>query len=116
MYRAADIRADTITLVRESPARLAPEFVKQLEDAGESGMGYTVFAIVFKRRWWRSSEKFFFVGGSPFDFPPWPDGLTNANVVSIHPHEQPRDTHKVIHIDTMSMEYCVAKGPPSSDG
>jgi hypothetical protein len=42
-----EILVSDVASLTESPSRLPPQFANQLYKAGESGMGYTIFTVVF---------------------------------------------------------------------
>jgi hypothetical protein len=44
----SEVLVSDLVSVVESPSRLPSSFANELYQAGESGMGYTVFAVVFK--------------------------------------------------------------------
>jgi hypothetical protein len=65
-----------VVSITDSPFRLPARFANKVYQAGESGMGYTIFALKFK--WW---PRRYYCAGSFVDFvefPPWqgPDTVT----------------------------------------
>jgi hypothetical protein len=80
------IRVEDIVQLEDSPCRLPAHFANQLYQSGESGMGYTVFTVVF-----RDGERQACVTGNAVDFIRYPIGKTSADVQSVIPHEGRRD-------------------------
>src|SRR5207342_3105831 len=70
-----------VAAVEESPSRLPPNYASQLYDAGESGMGYTLFVVSF-----RDGTKVPFVSGNAVDFISYPEGQSPATVAGVIPH------------------------------
>jgi hypothetical protein len=70
-----------VTLIEESPARLAPHLADKLYRAGESGMGYTLFVARL-----RDGTQLPFVTGNAIDFPNWPPNVDPRDVVDVEPH------------------------------
>ena len=68
----------------DSPSRLPAKFANELYRAGESGMGYCVFTIVF-----RDGRREKVVTGNAVDFVSYPAGLGPADVIGVEPHTQP---------------------------
>lgn len=73
----ADVEALT-----DSPTRLPARFANKLYNAGESGMGYVIFTVVFADG---SSQAY--GGGNALDFVLYPEGKGQGDVVDILPHE-----------------------------
>lgn len=67
--------------LRESPSRLPVQFASKLYEAGESGMGYTIFTLIF-----RDGSRAAFVAGNAIDFIDYPVGQSPATVVDAIPH------------------------------
>jgi hypothetical protein len=76
---------EEVDQVRDSPNRLQPQFANKLYQAGESGMGYCVFKLVFD-----NGETLDVVSGNAIDFIPLPVGLTTTNIKDVLPHEGSR--------------------------
>ena len=68
--------------VEDSPARLPAHFAEQLYRAGESGMGYTIFTVVFS-----DGRRQAYSSGTAVDFIRYPDGKSGLDVVAVEPHE-----------------------------
>ena|SRR5579862_3967650 len=66
--------------ISDSPWRLPAKFAKQLDEAGESGMGYRVFTVVFS--WWRRRVYV----QNVVDFIEYPPGKSAAQVKAVLPH------------------------------
>jgi hypothetical protein len=73
----ADVEALT-----DSPTRLPARFANKLYEAGESGMGYTIFTVVFGDG---SSQAY--DAGNAIDFVRYPEGKGQSDVVDVLPHE-----------------------------
>jgi hypothetical protein len=73
----ADVEALT-----DSPTRLPARFANKLYKAGESGMGYTIFTVVFADG---SSQAY--GAGNAIDFVRYPEGKGQSDVVDVLPHE-----------------------------
>jgi hypothetical protein len=71
-----DVRA-----IEESPSRLPPKFADQLYEAGESGMGYTLFIVCF-----RDGTTVPFGTGNAIDFIRYPPGQSPETVARVIPH------------------------------
>jgi hypothetical protein len=84
--RAVDF--DALTWAEESPYRLPPALATRLYAEGESGMGYTIFTIVFN-----DGSRLPRVTGNLVDFPALPDGVTTADIADVLPHEG-RDSYR----------------------
>jgi len=71
-----------IVKVEDSPARLPVHFADQLYRAGESGMGYTIFTVVFS-----DGCRQAYSSGNAVDFIRYPNGKSGLDVVAVEPHE-----------------------------
>ena len=83
---ALEIRIEDVASLTESPTRLPVEFANQIYEAGESGMGYYVFTVVFTRRFGIFPCRRDFVTGTAVDFIDYPLGRGPADVVAVLPH------------------------------
>ena len=80
------IDIEDIAEVADSSSRLPAGFATELYRAGESGMGYEIFTVVFTdglRQAWG--------GGSAVDFIRYPPGKGPADVAQVIPHEGRND-------------------------
>jgi hypothetical protein len=75
------VRIEDVASIEESPIRLPPKFANELYNAGESGMGYTIFTVVFS-----DGERHAYSAGGAVDFIRYPSGKGPANVVGVLPH------------------------------
>ena len=66
----------------DSPSRLPARFATELYTHGESGMGYTIFTVVFS-----DGFKQAYVTGNAVDFIRYPEGKGPRDVVGVRPHE-----------------------------
>ena len=78
------IPIESVASISESPSRLPVQFANQLYRAGESGMGYCVFTVVFQNG---SARKY--VTGNAVDFLAYPFGLGPRDVIAVQPHTHP---------------------------
>jgi hypothetical protein len=76
------IRVEDVSSLSESPFRLPRAFANELYRAGESGMGYTVFTLVFS-----DHSEIAVVGGNAIDFVPLPEGKTARDIVRVVAHK-----------------------------
>ncbi|MEQ8328655.1 MAG: hypothetical protein RIE84_04950 [Parvibaculum sp.] len=74
--------------VQECPDRLPPAFANRLYEAGESGMGYTIFTLRFS-----DGSRAVYSSGNVVDFVIYPDGKSAADVIDVIPHEGKEDSN-----------------------
>jgi len=86
--RKAEILVKDVAVIRESPSRLPVRFANELYKAGESGMGYTVFTVVFTTGLQQA-----YLTGNAVDFIDYPEGVEANDVVAVLPHVG-RDSHR----------------------
>lgn len=77
----ATVTVADVELIEDSPFRLPAQWANVLYEAGESGMGYTVFTARL-----RDGSTLPFVVGNAVDFPNWPPGVESRDVVDVLPH------------------------------
>jgi hypothetical protein len=70
-----------VVAVDRSPDRLPPEFERVIDEAGESGMGYSLFSVQFA-----DGTSAAYCTGNAVDFIPYPDGQSEATVAGVLPH------------------------------
>jgi len=80
------IRMEDIAELQESPIRLPAQFANEVYRGGESGMGYTIFTVVFA-----DGVRQAYVTGGAVDFIRYPIGESPKDVVAVIPHEGRRD-------------------------
>jgi hypothetical protein len=80
------IRMEDLAQVQESPTRLPAQFANELYRNGESGMGYTIFTVVFA-----DGLRQAYVTGNAVDFILYPTGKGPKDVLAVLPHEGRRD-------------------------
>jgi hypothetical protein len=73
---------DDVSEIRESADRLPPSMAAKLYEAGESGMGYCIFTVLFD-----DGTCLPIASGNAVDFIDYPQGEGPANVVDVIPHE-----------------------------
>jgi hypothetical protein len=84
------IRMEDIAEVMESPIRLPAQFANEIYKSGESGMGYTIFTVVFA-----DGVRQPCVSGNAVDFIRYPIGKGPKDVVAVIPREGRRDASLV---------------------
>lgn len=77
----ASIRVEAVMTVQESRHRLPAPLATKLYAAGESGMGYTIFTVVFD-----DGSQIAFQTGNAIDFIDYPAGKGPTSVVDVLPH------------------------------
>jgi hypothetical protein len=89
---------EEVDKLRDSRNRLQPAFANKLYKAGESGMGYCVFKLVFD-----NGQTLDVVSGNAIDFVPVPAGFTTNNIKDVLPHEGSRKEF----IKGLSYNWCL---------
>ena len=65
-----------------SPSRLPAQFANKLYENGESGMGYTIFTVVFS-----DGSRQAYGTGNAVDFIRYPKGKSQSDIQDVLPHE-----------------------------
>jgi hypothetical protein len=89
----------SVIRIRKSSARLPSSIARTIYDAGESGMGYTIFSLVF-----RDGSRQAYVTGNAVDFVTYPAGKSSADVVAVEPH---RGRDKDPYSDPVRYAWCL---------
>ena len=76
------ISLSDVDALAESPRRLPARFANQLYRSGESGMGYTIFTVVFADGFRQA-----YVTGGAVDFIRYPEGKGQSDVIDVVPGE-----------------------------
>ena len=76
------VRIEDVAIVEESPSRLPALFANEIYRNGESGMGYTIFTVIFS-----DGDRQACVSGNAVDFIRYPDGKGPKDVIEVLPHE-----------------------------
>jgi hypothetical protein len=76
------VKIEDVVKVEDSPTRLPARFANQIYDHGESGMGYTIFTVVFS-----DGERQAYGTGNAVDFIRYPNGKGPNDVAGVLPHE-----------------------------
>jgi hypothetical protein len=76
------IQIEDVASVSESPLRLPVAFANELYRAGESGMGYSIFTVVFS-----DGTEIPVVSGGAIDFIPLPDNKKMKDVARVVAHK-----------------------------
>lgn len=71
-----------ILKIEESPNRLPPELATKIYNAGESGMGYVIFALKM-----RDGNRIPFQTGNAVDFITLPDNYSTKDIEDVLPHK-----------------------------
>jgi hypothetical protein len=75
------IRIEDVSIVEQSSHRLPASLASKLYKAGESGMGYTIFTVVFD-----DGSRLAIQTGNAIDFINYPVGKGLQNVIDVLPH------------------------------
>jgi hypothetical protein len=97
------VKIDDVVKVEDSPTRLPARFANQIYDHGESGMGYTIFTVVFS-----DGEQQACSTGNAVDFICYPNEKSPKDVAAVIPHEG-RNTQTVGAPDWY---WCLYSGEP----
>lgn len=76
------IKIEDVIKVEDSPTRLPAKFANEIYRRCESGMGYTIFTVLFS-----DGERQACVTGNAVDFIRYPDGRGPQDVIAVLPHE-----------------------------
>jgi hypothetical protein len=95
----AEILASDVASLTESPSRLPPQFANELYKAGESGMGYTLFVVVFS-----DNTRQTFGTGNAVDFIEYPEGKGPGDVRAVVAHEGRNDRSRK---DAPHYSWCI---------
>lgn len=76
------ISLSDVDSLADSPQRLPAQFANKLYKSGESGMGYTIFTVVFA-----DGSRRAYGTGNAVDFIRYPEGKGQSDVVDVLPHE-----------------------------
>jgi len=76
------VSVSDVSELAESPRRLPARFADKLYTHGESGMGYTIFTVLFK-----DGSRQAYVGGNAVDFVRYPEGKGASDVSDVLPGE-----------------------------
>ena len=80
------VRVEDVAQVQDSSSRLPARFANEIYRNGESGMGYTIFTVVFADGLRQAC-----VTGNAVDFIRYPHDKGPKDVVAVIPHEGRRD-------------------------
>jgi hypothetical protein len=92
--------------LEESADRLPAPFANVLYRAGESGMGYCLFTVVFE-----NGSRQVYVAGNAVDFVPVPKGQSFKSIAAVLPHEGPSD---VSRLDGLDYAWCLFEDPEAA--
>lgn len=76
------ILVNDILKIEESPNRLPPNFATKIYNAGESGMGYTIFTLKMK-----DGNRIPYMTGNAVDFITLTENYSISDIVDVLPHE-----------------------------
>jgi len=91
---------ENIFEIQESPNRLKPNLANKIYQAGESGMGYCLFKIIFK-----NGEQLDVASGNAVDFVPLPVGQFENDIVDVLPHQGSR----INYVESPDFYWCLYK-------
>lgn len=74
--------------IKKSPTRLPVYIANKIYDAGESGMGYHIFTLVFC-----DGLKQVYQGGDVVDFVPMPEGENIEKIIDVVSHKGREENH-----------------------
>jgi hypothetical protein len=77
----SEIDINEVVSIGESRSRLPVRFANLLHAAGESGMGYSIFTVIFS-----DGAKQSYEAGNAVDFISYPEGKNAADVADVQPH------------------------------
>ena len=82
----SELHLSDVASIADSPSRLPARFANELYAAGESGMGYTLFTVVFQGETPESQTRQAYLTGNAVDFIEYPPGKGPQDVHSVLPH------------------------------
>jgi len=82
------IEIEEVVNIENSPNRMPANYADKLYEAGESGMGYCVFKIIYN-----NGAALDVLTGNGVDFVPSPEGLTVNDIVDVMPHQGSRSSY-----------------------
>jgi len=94
------ISIDAVTSIKNSPNRLPAHLANKLYDAGETGMGYSAFKIMYD-----NGTSLNVVTGNAVDFVPSAVGLTPNNIIDVLPHQRSKD-----FVEGPEFVFCLING------
>jgi hypothetical protein len=86
----SEVLVSDVDSIVESPSRLPAKFATQLYRAGESGMGYMIFTVVFKGTIPFLRHRKAYMTGNAVDFIEYPVGKGPNDVLAVLAHVGPR--------------------------
>lgn len=95
------ILIEDVIVIHDSPNRLPAKLANKLYNAGESGMGYCVFRLLYD-----TGDTFDVLTGNAVDFVPSPEDLSVNHIVDVLPHEGSRQDYT----EGLSYSWCLYKG------
>ena len=93
--------ADDLFSIKDSPSRLPVRFANELYRAGETGMGYLLFTIVFS--WWPRRECVALGTVGFVDYPRW-RGPSAVKAVPPHVGSRRKKKHRLRQLES---HFCV---------
>jgi hypothetical protein len=82
----AEVLVSNIASIEDSPTRLPAVFANEIYRAGESGMGYCLFTVIFKSDNSSVQSSQVYVTGNAVDFIEYPEGKGPKDVVRVLAH------------------------------
>ena len=102
-----DIR--DIKKISSSKNRLPKNFVDKLNSAGESGMGFLVYRVLFS-----DNSDYIFMAGGVVDFIVLPENKSISDIVDVEPlnHDEVSDLQNLNKLDYSNYQWCLFSEPP----
>lgn len=73
---------EDVLIIEKSPTRLPARIANEIYDAGESGMGFCIFTLIFA-----DGQRQAYGAGGAVDFVIYPPGKSPDDIVAVLPHE-----------------------------
>lgn len=89
-----EIKISEVVRIEESLHRLPPDIANKIYHAGESGMGYCIFSLIFSDGYRQAV-----VSGNAVDFVRLPNGKKQSEIVDVEPHEGINDQSRYNSLD-----------------
>lgn len=96
-----EVKIESVIKIEESPTRIPVRFANKLYQAGESGMGYCFFTVVFK-----DGQEKAYLSGNAIDFFNYPKGKGPKDIIDVIPHKG-RDSD---YEETPEYYWCIYSG------
>lgn len=95
------ISPDDIAVVESSSSAIPAHIAQKIYDAGESGMGYQIYALKF-----RGGSTQVFVTPNVLDFPDLPEGYAGRDIADAFPHKGRDNAQSGRHRGSADFLFC----------